>query len=67
MIKQDFIIISKIDDEFDEIVTIQYRDMMKMIKFFINHFSFCANLTYASIRQFNDNEKRIYTKMHIEN
>jgi hypothetical protein len=39
---------------------------MKAIKFFIDHFSFRANLTYASIRQFNDNEKRIRTKMHIE-
>ncbi len=65
-LKQDLIIVSKIDDEFDEIVTIQYRDVMKMIKFFINHSSFRANLTYASIRQFNDNDERVRTKMHIE-
>ncbi len=65
-LKQDLIIVSKIDDESDEIVTIQYRDVMKTIKFFINHFSFRANLTYASIRQFNDNDERVRTKMHIE-
>jgi hypothetical protein len=40
---------------------------MKTIKFFINHSSFRANLTYASIRQFNDNDERVRTKMHIEN
>jgi hypothetical protein len=65
-LKQDFIIASKIDDKSDDIVTIQYRNMMKTIKFFINHSSFFANLTYVSIRQFNDNDERICTKMHIE-
>ncbi len=65
-LKQDFIVVLKIVDEFDDIVTIQYRDVMKVIKIFIDHSSFCANLTYALIRQFNDNEKRIRIKMHIE-
>jgi hypothetical protein len=39
---------------------------MKTIKFFINHFSFRANLTYASIRQFNDNDEKVRTKMYNE-
>jgi hypothetical protein len=65
-LKQDLIIVSKIDDEFNDIVTIQYRNVMKTITFFINYSSFRANLTYASIRQFNDNDERIRTKMHIE-
>jgi 1,2-phenylacetyl-CoA epoxidase catalytic subunit len=39
---------------------------MKTIKFFINHSSFHANLTYVLIRQFDDNEKKIRIKMYIE-
>ncbi len=57
---------SKIVNESDDIVTIQYRDVMKTIKFLIDHSFFRANLTYASIRQFDDNEKRIRIKIHIE-
>jgi hypothetical protein len=65
-LKQNLIVVSKIVNEFDDIVTIQYRDVMKTIKFFINHFFFRANLIYASIRQFNDNDERIRIKMNIE-
>jgi hypothetical protein len=65
-LKQNLIIVSKIDDESDEIVTIQYWNVMKTIKFFINHSFFRANLTYVSIRQFNDNDERVRTKMHIK-
>ncbi len=53
-------------NELDTIVKMQYRDVIEKIKFLLNHQSFIRDLFYAFIRQFNDDYKRIYTKMHIE-
>ncbi len=53
-------------DELDMIVKVQYRDVIKEVKFFLSHQSFIRDLFYAFIRQFNDDNQRIYTKMHIE-
>ncbi len=53
-------------DEFDTIVKVQYRDVIEKIKFLLSHQFFIRDLFYAFIRQFNDDNERIYTKMHIE-
>jgi hypothetical protein len=53
-------------DELDTIVKMQYRDVIEKIKFLLSHQSFIRDLFYAFIRQFNDDNERIYTKMHIE-
>jgi hypothetical protein len=65
-IEQNINISFEINDELNDVVQIQYRDIMKEIKFFIEHSSFSANLLYAFIRQFNDDNERIYFEMHIE-
>jgi hypothetical protein len=65
-LKQDITINFKIKDELDTTVKVQYRDVIKRIKFLLSHQSFIRDLFYAFIRQFNDNNERIYTKMHIE-
>jgi hypothetical protein len=65
-IEQNINIPFEIDDELNDVVQIQYRDIMKEIKFLIEHSSFSADLSYALIRQFNDDNERIYSEMHIE-
>jgi hypothetical protein len=65
-IEQNINISFEIDDELNDVIQIQYRDIMKEIKFLIEHSSFSANLSYALIRQFNDDNERIYFEMHIE-
>ncbi len=53
-------------DELDTTVKVQYRDVIERVKFLLSHQSFIRDLFYALIRQFNDDNERIYTKMHIE-
>jgi hypothetical protein len=66
-LKQDITINFKMKNELDTIVKMQYRDVIERVKFFLNHQSFIRDLFYAFIRQFNDDNERIYTKMHIKN
>ncbi len=47
------------------VVHVQYQDIIQVIRFLIEHKSFETNLTYASVRQYNDNDERIYNEMHI--
>jgi hypothetical protein len=65
-LKQDITINFKMKDELDTTVKVQYRDVIEKIKFLLSHQSFIRDLFYASIHQFNDDNERIYTKMHIE-
>jgi hypothetical protein len=65
-LKQNITIDFKMKDELDTIVKMQYRDVIERIKFFLSHQFFIRDLFYAFIRQFNDDNERIYTKMHIE-
>jgi hypothetical protein len=65
-IEQDIIIAFKVIDEFDDVVKIQYRNVIETIKFFLNHFLFRADLAYAFVCQFNNKKKRVYTEMHTE-
>jgi hypothetical protein len=65
-LKQDITINFKMKDELDTTVKMQYRDVLERIKFLLSHQFFIRNLFYAFIRQFNDDNERIYTKMHIE-
>lgn len=47
--------------------TMQYRDVLNVIQFLIDHFVFVENLTYQSIRCWNAKTKtRICNKFHIE-
>ncbi len=43
---------------------VEYRDVMSVIQFLIDHPPFADKLTYASIQQYNTNESRIYSEMH---
>jgi hypothetical protein len=65
-IEQNINISSEINDELNDVIQIQYRNIMNEIKFFIEHLSFSANLSYAVIRQLNDDNERVYFEMHIE-
>jgi hypothetical protein len=65
-LKQDITIDFKMKDELDTTVKVQYRDVIERVKFLLNHQFFIRDLSYAFIRQFNDDNERIYTKMHIE-
>ncbi len=65
-LKQDITINFKMKDELDTTVKVQYRDVIERIKFLLSHQFFIRDLSYAFIRQFNDDNERIYTKMHIE-
>jgi hypothetical protein len=53
-------------DELNTTVKVQYRDVIEKIKFLLSHQFFIRDLSYAFIRQFNDDKESIYTKMHIE-
>jgi hypothetical protein len=54
------------EDKREIVVHVQYQDIIEVIRFLIEHKSFETNLTYASVRQYNDNDERIYKKMHID-
>ena len=45
---------------------ILYRDVLKLIRFMIDHSSFISNLIYALIRQWNSNNNLIWNELHIE-
>ena len=53
----------KVEKENVTIVFIQYRNVNKFIEFLLKHKSFASNLIFASMRQYNDNDERIYTKL----
>ena len=44
-----------------------YRDVIRTLKFFIDHRFFIDNMTYELIQKYNDNERKIFNEMHIEN
>ena len=46
---------------------VEYRDVMLIIQFLIDHSSFADKLTYTSIQQYNTNESWIYSEMHTVN
>ena len=45
---------------------IQFRDVLEALRFLLEHQSFADSLIYASIRQYNDDDSRIYNEMHTE-
>jgi hypothetical protein len=57
-----------VDIDTDENTTsnmiVQYKDIKKIIDFLIEHSSFASDLVYASIRQYIDNDVRMYNEMH---
>ena len=44
-----------------------YRNVIRALKFLIDHQSFIDNMTYEFVRKYNDNERKIFSEMHIEN
>ncbi len=54
------------EDKREIVVHVQYQDIIQVIRFLIGHKSFETNLTYASVRQYNDNDERIYNEMHTD-
>ncbi len=43
---------------------VQYKNIKKIINFLIEHSSFASDLVYDSIRQYIDNDVRMYNEMH---
>ena len=43
-----------------------YWDVIRALKFLIDHRFFIDNMTYEPVRKYNDNERRIFNEMHIE-
>ncbi len=54
-------------DDANTIAHVQSRDVVDNIRFLLNHESFDSYLFYTSIRQFNDENERIYIEMHTKN
>ncbi len=52
------------DEDTSSNMIVQYRDIKKIIDFLIEHSSFASDLVYASVRQYIDNDVRIYIEMH---
>jgi hypothetical protein len=65
-IEQKLVIAFEVNDESNDKIQIQYRDIIEIIKFLINHFFFRVDLAYALVRQFNDNDEKVYIEMHTE-
>lgn len=49
------------------IINIQYKNVNQFIFFFMKHTSFVFDLIYASVRQYNKNDERVYTEMKTKN
>ena len=45
-------------------VGVKYRNVIKSIKFLLRHPPFASDLVYGPTRQYNNKNKRVYTKMH---
>jgi hypothetical protein len=43
---------------------VQYKNIKEIINFLIEHSSFASDLVYTSIRQYIDNDVRMYNEMH---
>jgi hypothetical protein len=43
---------------------VQYKNIKEIINFLIEHSSFASNLVYASVRQYIDNDVKMYNEMH---
>ena len=57
----------KNENEKQTTTTVQYKNVKKIVKFFLKHVFFVSNLIYFSIKQFNDDENKIYIEMHTAN
>ncbi len=55
------------ENKIEIVVQVQYQDIIQDIRFLIDHKSFETNLLYASVRQYNDNDEKIYNEMHTDN
>jgi hypothetical protein len=53
----------EINEDFNVNMIVQYRDVNKIIDFLLEHSSFALDLVYVSIRQYNDENVRIYNEM----
>ena len=45
-------------------ISIHSRNIIKYLEFLIDHPDYCHNQTYEPYRIFNENEHRVYNKMH---
>ena len=43
---------------------VQYRNVIKSIKFLLGHAPFALDLVYSSICQYNNKNERVYIEMH---
>ncbi|MCJ1470390.1 hypothetical protein MMC07_009035 [Pseudocyphellaria aurata] len=55
---------TEMEEQVPSIVIVQYGNVINAIKFLLGHFPFALDLVYSPIRQYNDDNKRVYTEMH---
>jgi hypothetical protein len=61
--KQKLVVNIDTDENTISNIIVQYKNIKKIIKFLIEHSSFASDLVYASVRQYIDNDVRIYNEM----
>ncbi|MCJ1466075.1 hypothetical protein MMC07_004694 [Pseudocyphellaria aurata] len=55
---------TELEGQVPSMVIVQYGNVINAIKFLLGHFPFASDLVYSPICQYNDDNKRVYTKMH---
>jgi hypothetical protein len=62
--EQKFVVNIDTDEDTISNMIIQYKNIKKIINFLIEHSSFTSDFVYALIRQYIDNDVRMYNEMH---
>ena len=65
--EQELMMQFEIEKKSVTIVFIRYWNVNKFIEFLLKHKPFASNLIFASVRQYNDNDERVYTKLETCN
>jgi hypothetical protein len=65
-LEQELIVKNEKDEDLAANMIVQYRDIKKSIGFLLGHSPFAPDLVYAPIRQYNDDNSRIYSEMLSE-
>ncbi len=63
---QDLKIFSECEDESMTNVNFNYQNFKNDIRFLFDHESFKSHFSYNFVRQYNDDDERIYNEMHID-
>jgi membrane-associated HD superfamily phosphohydrolase len=63
---QDLNILSECEDQSMTNVNLNYQNSKNDIRFLLDHESFEFHFSYSFVRQYNDDDERIFNEMHID-